>query len=97
MSVVLFATGLLASAPFNRVSNRFLALLMMAIALWVLDGFFRVSGLYGQNADLYFLPISTRSRSGRCCIPTCAASLNTGFGGGCGTGGISCRCCCRRG
>lgn len=53
----LFAAGLLAAAPFNRVSNRFLALLMGAIALWVLDGFFRVSGLYGQSAELYFSPI----------------------------------------
>ena len=53
----LFAAGLLATAPFNRVSNRFLALLMVAIALWVLDGFFRVSGLYGQEAGLYFSPI----------------------------------------
>ena len=53
----LFAAGLLAAAPINRVSNRFLALLMGAIALWVLDGFFRVSGLYGQNAGLYFSPI----------------------------------------
>jgi AraC-like DNA-binding protein len=53
----LFAAGLLATAPFNRVSNRFLALLMGAIALWVLDGFFRVSGLYGQSAELYFSPI----------------------------------------
>ncbi|MDO7854378.1 helix-turn-helix domain-containing protein [Hymenobacter convexus] len=52
-----FAAGLLAASPFNRVSNRFLALLMVAIALWVLDGFFRVSGLYGQNAELYFSPI----------------------------------------
>jgi AraC-like DNA-binding protein len=53
----LFAAGLLAASPFNRVSNRFLALLMVAIALWVLDGFFRASGLYGQNAGLYFSPI----------------------------------------
>ncbi len=53
----LFAAGLLVAAPVNRVSNRFLALLMGAIALWVLDGFFRVSGLYGQNAGLYFSPI----------------------------------------
>ena len=53
----LFAAGLLASAPVNRVSNRFLALLMVAIALWVLDGFFRVSGLYRQDAGLYFSPI----------------------------------------
>lgn len=53
----LFAAGLLVAAPVNRVSNRFLALLMGTIALWVLDGFFRVSGLYGQNAGLYFSPI----------------------------------------
>jgi AraC-like DNA-binding protein len=53
----LFVAGLLASTPFNRASNRFLALLMVAIALWVLDGFFRVSGLYRQNAELYFSPI----------------------------------------
>ena len=53
----MFAAGLLVTAPFNRVSNRFLALLMGAIALWVLDGFFRVSGLYGQDAGLYFSPI----------------------------------------
>ena len=53
----LFAAGLLAGAPLNRVSNRFLALLMLAIALWLTDGFFRVSGLYGQNANLYFSPI----------------------------------------
>ncbi|MBJ6110245.1 helix-turn-helix domain-containing protein [Hymenobacter sp. BT523] len=52
-----FAAGLLAASPFNRVSNRFLALLMGAIALWVLDGFLRVAGLYGQNANLYFSPI----------------------------------------
>jgi len=53
----LFAAGLLAAAPLNRPSNRFLALLMLAIALWLLDGFFRVSGLYGQAANLYFSPI----------------------------------------
>ena len=53
----LFAAGLLASAPVNRLSNRFLALLMVAIALWVLDGFFRVSRLYQQDAGLYFSPI----------------------------------------
>ena len=54
---VLFAAGLLAWAPHNRLSNRFLALLMLSIALWLLDGFFRVAGLYGQNANLYFSPI----------------------------------------
>ena len=54
---VLFAVGPLVSTPFNCVSNRFLVPLMVAIALWVLNGFFWVSGLYGQNADLYFSPI----------------------------------------
>jgi AraC-like DNA-binding protein len=51
------AAGLLAWAPRNQPANRFLALLMLAIALWLLDGFMRVSGLYGQDAGLYFLPI----------------------------------------
>ena len=53
----LLAAGLLWWARHNRLPNRFLALLMLAIALWLLDGFLRVSGLYGQNAGLYFSPI----------------------------------------
>jgi AraC-like DNA-binding protein len=52
-----FAAALLWLARYNRVPNRFLALLLLAIALWVLDGFFRVANIYGQNADWYFLPI----------------------------------------
>lgn len=53
----LFAAGLLALARHNRLPNRFLALLMGAIALWLLDGFFRVAGIYGQSAEWYFAPI----------------------------------------
>ena len=53
----LLAAGLLWWARLNRLPNRFLALLMLAIALWLLDGFFRVSGLYAQEAGLYFSPI----------------------------------------
>lgn len=53
----IFAAGLLWAAPLNRVPNRFLALLMLAIALWLLDGFFRVANIYGQDADWYFAPI----------------------------------------
>ncbi len=53
----LFAAGLLWWAPANRPPNRFLALLMLSIALWLLDGFFRVAGVYGQNANWYFVPI----------------------------------------
>ena len=53
----LFAAGLLALARHNRLPNRFLALLMVTIALWLLDGFFRVAGIYEQNAGWYFAPI----------------------------------------
>ncbi|MGI4736835.1 MAG: helix-turn-helix domain-containing protein [Janthinobacterium lividum] len=51
------AAGLLWWARCNQLPNRFLALLMLAIALWLLDGFFRVSGLYRQEPGLYFSPI----------------------------------------
>ena len=30
---------------------------MLAIALWMLDGFFREANIYGQNVDWYFAPI----------------------------------------
>ncbi len=52
-----FAAGMLWVAPHNRHPNRWLALLLLAIGLWALDGFFRVSGIYRQNPDWYFLPI----------------------------------------
>ncbi|RYU79158.1 helix-turn-helix domain-containing protein [Hymenobacter persicinus] len=57
LAQAVFAAALLWGARYNRVPNRFLALLLLAIALWVLDGFFRVSDIYGQNPDWYFLPI----------------------------------------
>ncbi|GAB3288983.1 helix-turn-helix domain-containing protein [Hymenobacter tenuis] len=53
----IFAAGLLWVAPANRLPNRFLSLLMLSLALWLLDGFFRVAGVYSQNAEWYFLPI----------------------------------------
>ena len=53
----LFAAGLLAAAPLNRRPNRLLALLMAAIALWLLDGLGRAGGLYGRYPELYFSPI----------------------------------------
>ncbi|UOG73762.1 helix-turn-helix domain-containing protein [Hymenobacter tibetensis] len=52
-----FAAGLLGLARTNQLPNRFLALLMLAIALWLLDGFFRVANIYAQNPDWYFAPI----------------------------------------
>ena len=53
----LFAAALLATVPANRLPNRLLALLLTAVALWELDAFGRVSGLYRQNPGLYFSPI----------------------------------------
>jgi AraC-like DNA-binding protein len=52
-----FAAGLLWLARANQLPNRFLALLMLAIALWLLDGFFRVANIYGQDPNWYFAPI----------------------------------------
>jgi AraC-like DNA-binding protein len=57
LAQAVFAAGLLWFAPHNRVPNRFLALLLLAMALWMLDGLWRASGLYGQNAEWYFTPI----------------------------------------
>ena len=51
------AAGLLGFARTNQLPNRFLALLMLAIALWLLDGFFREANIYGQNPNWYFAPI----------------------------------------
>ncbi|MBO0358851.1 helix-turn-helix domain-containing protein [Hymenobacter sp. BT186] len=52
-----FAAGLLWLARANQLPNRFLALLMLAIALWLLDGFFRVASIYAQDPNWYFAPI----------------------------------------
>ncbi|SNC74642.1 transcriptional regulator, AraC family [Hymenobacter gelipurpurascens] len=52
-----FAAGLLWFARHNQLPDRFLALLMLSIALWLLDGFFRVSTIYKQNPGWYFAPI----------------------------------------
>ena len=52
-----FAAGLLWLARANQLPNRFLALLMLAIALWLLDGFFRIADIYAQNPGWYFAPI----------------------------------------
>ncbi|MDZ7897970.1 MAG: helix-turn-helix domain-containing protein [Arcicella sp.] len=52
-----FATGLLWFSSQNKQSNRFLALLIFTITLWLIDHFLRIADIYGQNANLYFLPI----------------------------------------
>ncbi|MCX6219242.1 helix-turn-helix transcriptional regulator [Spirosoma sp.] len=57
INVGFFAAGLLWFSAYNRQANRFLACLMVALSCWLIDGFFRVAGIYQQNANLYFLPI----------------------------------------
>lgn len=52
-----FSAGLLFFTPTNQQANRFLALLLLSIASWLIDGLFRLANIYGQNANLYFLPI----------------------------------------
>jgi AraC-like DNA-binding protein len=52
-----FASILLWFSHQNKLSNRFLALLILSIALWLIDHFLRISSIYSQNANLYFLPI----------------------------------------
>ncbi len=52
-----FAVCLLWFSPQNKQSNRFLALLIFTISLWLIDHFLRIANIYGQNANLYFLPI----------------------------------------
>ncbi len=52
-----FSAGLLFFAPTNKQANRFLALLLFSMSAWLIDGLFRLANIYGQNAELYFLPI----------------------------------------
>lgn len=52
-----FSSLLLIFSYRNRFANRLLGLMVLAITGWLFDAFLRVSGLYTQNANLYFLPI----------------------------------------
>lgn len=52
-----FASVVLWFNPQNRPSNRILAVLLLSIALWLIDTFLGVSGLYKQAPNLYFKPI----------------------------------------
>ncbi|MEL6867864.1 MAG: AraC family transcriptional regulator, partial [Bacteroidota bacterium] len=53
----IFTAALLPLKAENRVANRYLALLILLLSLWLCDSFFQASGIYGQNPDFYFLPI----------------------------------------
>ena len=57
ITIGFFSAALLFFAPANRQANTFLALLMVSISCWLIDGLFRLANIYGQNAGLYFLPI----------------------------------------
>ncbi|RMG64843.1 MAG: AraC family transcriptional regulator [Bacteroidetes bacterium] len=57
MAQGVFATLLLSFRPANRTANRYLALLVFFLALWLGDAFFRVAEIYQQTPDFYFLPI----------------------------------------
>jgi AraC-like DNA-binding protein len=41
----------------NRYPNKLLSLFIISIALWLVDAFLRVSGIYSQNPNAYFKPI----------------------------------------
>ena len=53
----IFASIILLIKNENKAANRFLAALSFIISLWLCDTFFRVSEIYQQLPDLYFLPI----------------------------------------
>ncbi|MEM6629107.1 MAG: helix-turn-helix domain-containing protein [Bacteroidota bacterium] len=53
----IFAAILLFFQRNNSLANRYLAFLLLAFSLWLIDSFFRVSTIYEQNANYYFLPI----------------------------------------
>ena len=62
ISFVLISKGVFASVLLflkkgNRRANFFLSILTLFMSFWLLDTFFRVSGIYNQNPNFYFLPI----------------------------------------
>ncbi|MCB0707717.1 MAG: helix-turn-helix transcriptional regulator [Saprospiraceae bacterium] len=52
-----FAFLVLIFASSNKQANRFLALLLLSFSLWLVDSFYKASGLYGQLPNAYFQPI----------------------------------------
>lgn len=53
----IFATLMLIFSKKNTTSNRILAILILAISLWLIDSFLYVSGVYTNDPNFYFLPI----------------------------------------
>lgn len=52
-----FASLLLLLQRRNQKANRYLGILVFFFSLWLCDTFFRVSRIYQQDPDFYFLPI----------------------------------------
>lgn len=57
IAIGIFVSILLLIKEDNRKANQYLSSLAFLLSLWLLDTFFRVADIYGQNANLYFLPI----------------------------------------
>lgn len=57
ISIGIYTAILLGFSANNKLANRVLALLLLAITGWIVDAFFRASGIYGQQPSWYFLPI----------------------------------------
>lgn len=57
ISCSFFASGLLWFSHQNKQSNRFLSLLILSVALWLIDHFLRISEIYRLKPNWYFLPI----------------------------------------
>lgn len=53
----IFAAVVLLFIQTNRPANRFLAALLLSFSLWLIDSFYRLSGIYQQDANFYFQPI----------------------------------------
>lgn len=53
----IFAAGLLFFSRDNRASNRLLSMLILALALWLIDQFMRISGIYNTAPKFYFTPL----------------------------------------
>ncbi len=52
-----FAALVLLTRKDNVYPNKFLALFLLSVSLWLIDAFLRVSSIYQQEPDYYFLPI----------------------------------------
>ena len=57
IAIGIFVSILLLIKRENKTANKYLSVLSFLLSLWLLDTFFRVADIYGQNPNLYFVPI----------------------------------------